>query len=179
MSFKVLSQLFALFAFVTGLAAPPSAHADDVAAFRVKFVATFGELRYVSLTPPVAFVEDQIAGNGTHLGSFTGRYPHLVNLEALTFEGSPPPGSPPPDPGASFTAPNGDILYIKLSGSGEPTGPTTFNVNYVGEINSGTGRFVGASGKVSGPGTVDLATRTVKARLVGTINKPDLPYTGF
>ena len=42
MSSKVLSQLFALFAFVAVLAAPSSAHADDFVPFKVKFEATFG-----------------------------------------------------------------------------------------------------------------------------------------
>lgn len=166
MSTKVLSRLPALFAFVAVFAAPVPAHADDFVPLKIKYVASFWPPELVSVDPLVVSVVDQIGGNGTHLGSFTGSYPHLVNFTAGTFTGT-----------ATLTAANGDTLLIELGGTGTPTGPTTFAVTFQGTITGGTRRFADAQGSVTGTGTVDLAALKVKARLEGMINKADLPHT--
>jgi hypothetical protein len=114
--------------------------------------------------PPVFLVTDTLTGAGTHLGQFTGTYPHLVNLDALTFSGE-----------ATFTGANGDILFIELAGTATPMSPTTFNLTLKGTITGGTGRFQVASGSVSGTGTVTLIdpvalSGTVSSTLLGQIN---------
>ena len=76
---------------------------------------------------------------------------------------------------------------MQLAGSASPTSPATYAVTYAGPILGGTGRFEGASGALTGPGTVDLANLTVAATLTGTIklHRPDRDHhrwqrgTGF
>ena len=79
---------------------------------------------------------------------------------------------------ATFTAANGDLLYIELGGTGVPLSPTTFSVQFTGKIVGGTGRFEGAAGSVAGSGTVDLLLLQVEATLTGKIDKDDLPFGG-
>jgi hypothetical protein len=110
--------------------------------------------------PPMFATTDTLTGVGTQLGRFTGTYPHEVNFATLTFDGQ-----------ATFTAANGDKLFMHLGGSGSPISATTFNIALQGTITGGTGRFIGASGSVTGTGTVDLGTDPgqVSATLLGHI----------
>jgi hypothetical protein len=117
--------------------------------------------------PLTAATTDSLAGVGTHLGHFTGTYPHQVNFATLTFSGIP-----------TFTAANGDELTMQLGGtaSPSPTSATTFGINLQGTITGGTGRFAGAAGSVTGTGTVDLVNSQVRAGLQGLINKEDIQW---
>jgi hypothetical protein len=137
-----------------------TAFAATFVPFKIRYEATFEPPKVVSLQPYVVSVVDQISGDGTHLGQFTGSYPHFANFTDLTFRGT-----------AVLTADNGDLLSIELGGTGAPTGPTTFAVNFQGVIAGGTGRFAGATGSVSGPGVVDLSALKVNAVLEGLISK--------
>ena len=87
-----------------------------------------------------------------------------MNLDALTFGGE-----------ATFTSANRDKLIIQLGGTATPTSPTTFSLTLQGTITGGTGRFQGATGSVSGTGTVTLTnpktlSGTVASTLLGQIN---------
>jgi hypothetical protein len=156
--------LVASFVVLVAVAVPKAAEAQTVP-IRLGYEGTFTPPTVVSLQPLVVFTTDQLAGEGSHLGRFTAQYPHEVNFDAGTFSGT-----------ATFTAANGDLLWMQLGGTGFPISATTFAVNFVGTITGGTGRFEGASGSVTGTGRVDLAALGVKATLEGTINKDDLPF---
>src|SRR5688572_8870322 len=82
------------------LAAPLAAHAQTVP-IRLSYEGTFTPPSVVSFVPLIVSTTDTLAGEGSHLGSFTGVYPHEVNFDARTFAGT-----------ATFTAANGDLLYI-------------------------------------------------------------------
>jgi hypothetical protein len=106
-------------------------------------------------------VTDTLTGTGSHLGLLTATYPHCVNFAANTFSGT-----------ATFTAANGDLLFVGLEGSAEdPNCMTICDVTFTGTITGGTGRFDGAEGALTGTGKVDLTASTVTAALTGTINK--------
>jgi hypothetical protein len=106
-------------------------------------------------------VTDTLTGTGSHLGLLTATYPHCVNFGAGTFSGT-----------ATFEAANGDLLFVLLGGEAvDPACRTTCGVTFTGTITGGTGRFEGAEGTLTGPGTVDLTASTIRAALTGTINK--------
>jgi hypothetical protein len=111
-------------------------------------------------------VTDTLTGTGSHLGRLTATYPHCVNFGAGTFSGT-----------ATFTAANGDLLFVLLGGEADdPACTTTCGVDFTGTITGGTGRFDGAEGTLTGPGTVDLTASTITAALTGTINKDPMPF---
>jgi hypothetical protein len=112
-------------------------------------------------------ITDTLTGTGSHLGRLTATYPHCVNFAAGTFSGT-----------ATFTAGNGDQLFVVLGGSADdPTCATTCDVTFTtGTIAGGTGRFEGAEGTLAGTGTVDLNASTITAALTGTINKDPRPF---
>jgi hypothetical protein len=137
------------------VAVPAQARTEPVS---LNFSGTFTAPTIISTQPLIGFTTDHLRGDGTPLGSFTAVYPHLVNFDTATFSGV-----------AVFTTADGHRLVVQLGGSASPTSPTTYAVTYAGPILGGTGRFEGASGVLTGPGTVDLANLTVAATLTGTI----------
>jgi hypothetical protein len=111
-------------------------------------------------------ITDTLTGTGSHLGRLTATYPHCVNFVAGTFSGT-----------ATFTAANGDQLFVLLGGEADdPACTTTCGVTFRGTITGGTGRFEGAEGTLTGPGKVDLIASTITAALTGTINKDPMPF---
>jgi hypothetical protein len=112
---------------------------------------------------------DTLTGTGSHLGRFTATYPHCVNFATGTFSGT-----------ATFTAANGDLLFVLLGGSADDLACTTTTgicpVSFTGTISGGTGRFEGAGGTLTGTGTVDLNASTVTAALKGSINNDPPPF---
>jgi hypothetical protein len=118
-------------------------------------------------------ITDTLTGTGSHLGQLTATYPHCVNFAENMFSGT-----------ATFTAANGDQLSVLLEGSaGDPTCATNCTVNFTGTITDGTGRFDGATGTLTGTGTVNITDPdpntfkgTITAQLQGTINKEPMPF---
>jgi len=113
-------------------------------------------------------VTDTLTGTGSHLGRFTASYPHCVDFAANWFSGT-----------ASFTAANGDLLYVELGGSAaDPACLTTgiCDVGFTGTITGGTGRFQNAAGTLTGTGKVNLLESSVTAELHGSINKNSEPF---
>jgi hypothetical protein len=161
---STVSRLITLAAtfLCAALFAVPAAAAVPVP-ITVKYAGTF------EVTPPgdpspceegEVLVTDTLTGIGSHLGLLTATYPHCVNFAAGTFSGT-----------ATFTAANGDQLFVVLGGEADdPACMTTCGVDFTGTIDGGTGRFDGAEGTLTGPGTVDLTASTITATVTGTIN---------
>lgn len=113
-------------------------------------------------------VTDTLTGNGSHLGRFTASYPHCVDFGANGFKGI-----------ATFTAPNQDLLKVKLEGSAaDPACLATgiCDVGFTGTVTGGSGRFQNAAGTLTGTGEVNLLVSSVKAELHGSINKHPEPF---
>src|SRR5215218_9806325 len=111
---------------------PTAARTEDLVPIRLRYVGSFPPPGPTE-DPSVVFTTDTLSGVGTHVGQFTGIYPHTINFNTGTFSGT-----------ATITAANGDLLYIDLSGTGFPISPTVFSINLLGTITGGTGRFEGA-----------------------------------
>jgi hypothetical protein len=110
---------------------PSSTWADHPTSYKGRFDFTTVDMQPVSAT--VLLVQGSLAGNETHLGSFTGEVEYYVDLTTFAFAGS-----------LTKTAANGDQLHETVSGQFTPTGS-------VGEftITGGTGRSDGATGSGS------------------------------
>jgi hypothetical protein len=88
-----------------------------------------------------------------------------VNFTANMFSGT-----------ATFTAANGDQLFVDLEGSAEdPTCTTDCAVTFTGAITDGTGRFEGARGSLTDLDPITF-TGTITAELQGTVNKEPMPF---
>jgi hypothetical protein len=102
-----------------------------------------------------------LTGNATHLGRFTLRGPHRVNLATIpvtaigTFE---------------FTAADGDTLRASFTGLGTPTAtPGVFSIVETATVTGGTGRFANATGSFIVERVVDLIGLTTSGSFEGTI----------
>ena len=89
------------------LTLPTAARAEDRVPMRLRYVGAFPPPQIITFEPLVAFTTDQLGGVGTHVGQFTGLYPHTLNFDQGTFSGM-----------ATITAANGDLLSIDLGGPG-------------------------------------------------------------
>jgi hypothetical protein len=94
-----------------------------------------------------------VTGRGelSHLGKTAETVAATINLAGI----SPATHCAPDQAKATFTAANGDRLFVTTNGSSCPTGPGTGVDAGRYEITGGTGRFAGASG--SGTYTTDAA----------------------
>jgi hypothetical protein len=107
----------------------------------------------------VAFTS--VAGQATHLGSFSIEAPHRVNLATLPAEAA---GT------FRITAADGDTLLATFNGLGTPTAsPGVFSVVETATITGGTGRFAGATGSFVVQRSVDLIALVTTGSLDGTI----------
>jgi hypothetical protein len=108
---------------------------------------------------PTLFVDTTGTGNATHLGRFTVTWEFTVNLLNGAGIGS-----------AHFIAANGDSVFTKSLGQGDPTG--TPGINRVVEthtITGGTGRFAGATGSFILERLVSIGTGITVGSFNGTI----------
>jgi hypothetical protein len=145
-----------------GASAPAAVTMPITLNYAATFVVTPGDPSPCEGVP----ITDTATGTGSHLGRFTATYPHCVNFAANTFSGT-----------ATFTAANGDLLFVLLGGSADdPACMTICDVSFTGTILGGTGRFEGAEGTLTGTGTVDLTASTITAAFEGTINKEPKPF---
>jgi hypothetical protein len=159
-----LFTLAATFLCVALFAAP--AAAAVTVPIKVKYAGTFEVTPWEPSPCEGVPITDTLTGTGSHLGRLTATYPHCVNFAANTFSGT-----------ATFKAANGDQLFVVLGGEADdPACMTTCGVDFTGTIIGGTGRFDGAEGTLTGPGTVDLTASTITAALTGTINKDQMPF---
>jgi hypothetical protein len=146
-----------------GASAPAAVTAPITLTYTATFTVTPGDPSPCEGVP----ITDTATGTGSHLGRFTATYPHCVDFAANTFSGT-----------ATFTAANGDLLFVLLGGSADdPTCTTVCGVSFtMGTIIGGTGRFESAEGTLTGTGTVDLNASTITAAFEGTINKEPKPF---
>lgn len=120
-----------------------------------------GVVTITPLAPPLASVLINGAGNATHLGRFTVRIPHLVNMVTRTATGS-----------YEFTAANGDTLTADFTGQATPATPGVLSIAETATITGGTGRFAGATGSFTGKRLFNTATLMTTGSFEGTLSSP-------
>ena len=99
-----------------------------------------GEFTFTPDPPPSTFASVLLdaTGQATHLGGFTLKAPHRVDLATVPARGT---GT------FELIAANGDKLTGQLTGLGTPTEtPDVFSIVETYTIKGGTGRFAGATG---------------------------------
>ncbi|HEX5474139.1 MAG TPA: hypothetical protein VFX12_05690 [Vicinamibacterales bacterium] len=84
---------------------------------------------------PIVSVVALGEGEGTHLGHFTMRSPHLNNVETFELWGT-----------QEFTAANGDTVTATFAGHLTPNADGSLSGTLPCVITGGTGRFAGATG---------------------------------
>ena len=109
---------------------------------------------------PSLFVDGSGSGKATHLGRFTMTYELEVNLLTLPFQTI---GS------GVFTAANGDMLFMDITGLGTPTEPGVNSIVEIHTITGGTGRFAGATGSFIRSYSLDLITGITCGSFEGTV----------
>ena len=117
----------------------------------------------VSEDPGTSFVTDGSGGGiATHLGRFTLVWEFTVNVGDGT-------GSGP----VSYTAANGDQIFMTAAGRSEPTAtPGVFHIVEIQIVTGGTGRFSGATGSFTVDRFVDLTTGLTSGSFQGAISSP-------
>ena len=115
----------------------------------------------VSIDPLVLFVEGDLSGKSTQLGTLTGSGEGLLDVDTLIFVGS-----------VTLVAANGDEIFADFFGYEVPSAtPGIFDITLSFKITGGTGRFAGASGSATAVGLDDpFDTMSVTASFDGTIN---------
>lgn len=136
----------------TGRIIGPSAP-DGVSA--VKSVATSRPIQgsctitstdIVRFAPPILYQIGHATCQISHLGRVTLRSELAVNVATGTQTGT-----------GTFTAANGDLLYVTSAGSSTPTGPSTISFTGLTTIVGGTGRFENATGQLNAAGTTSFS----------------------
>jgi hypothetical protein len=129
--------------------------------FRATYFGHVTPPEVVSESPLTVFVVTNATGDATPLGAYMAVYPHNINQETLEFMGQ-----------LTMTAADGDQVCIDLKGDLALTATEgEFDlVNMVGIIRGGTGRFVHATGTITGTGQASLNTLTVQATFEGSIS---------
>ena len=95
----------------------------------------------------------------THLGLTDFYGEQDINFAAGTQTGT-----------RTFTAANGDKLFLTNTGTSRPGAPGEINFRAQFTIIGGTGRFAGATGGGIGTGTAHLTTNSTSVTIVGTIS---------
>lgn len=108
-------------------------------------------------TPPFGTVNGSATGTGTHLGEFTVRFPHTVNLANRTGVGT-----------YTFTAANGETLTADFTGAAQ--GAPLVSIVEHATVTGGTGRFAGASGTFTVQRQFDPATGATQGSFEGEIS---------
>ena len=101
-------------------------------------------------------------GNAAHLGRFTVTW--VVTID-FTLPGGAAIGS------GIYTAANGDSIFVDLVGHGSSTeDPDVIFIVDVQTITGGTGRFAGATGKLTREAFSNLVTGLTSGSFTGTIS---------
>lgn len=150
--------LVIIMAFSTTSSAPP------------KHTRPFKGSYNVALTiPKTDLVQDLVStgeGNATHLGRFV--FHSLTHADFTDLDNITVSGGTETNP-VTFTAANGDELYLTFSGTGQPNDDNTYTVIRNFEIIGGTGRFEGADGSFSSTSTAAFTTTAESVSLAGTV----------
>jgi hypothetical protein len=100
------------------------------------------------------------AGHATHLGRFTAFSTQCADATGITGQ-------------TTFTAANGDQLRVTYSVTVDPSSSfPDLRTGLVLTVTGGTGRFEGATGRITGVGAFNALTGVGSASLVGVISKP-------
>jgi hypothetical protein len=158
---KTITSLFlASVAFTASLALTPQAAARDLSIVGSIETTAGG---YTVLEYP--YIAGWVHGDGhaRHLGRYALAIEGTVNVAANTTLGT-----------FSIVAANGDKLIGTLAGTGTPTGVTNeLLIVELMTIESGTGRFKGASGTITMSRLADITTVFTSGTIEGTITVPD------
>jgi hypothetical protein len=114
------------------------------------------------VVPPTAFIDLTGTGNATHLGRFTYNLQAELNLPTLSATAS-----------ATLVAADGSTLFLEGTGQGAPTEvPGVVSIVETFTITGGTGRFTGATGRVTVERLINRATLTSTGKISGIIILP-------
>lgn len=144
---------------VMALLLPLTATAGEGRRFNFNYDGTFSVPVIVDLDPLTAYLESYVAGRATGVGRYEGTYAHYLNYVDGTFQGE-----------FVMRTKRGDI-HIALSGFAVPLSETDIELHFVGTVTGGTGRYVGATGSVTGLGQASLAALQVSAKFEGRLKR--------
>lgn len=131
--------------------------------FRGRLEGTF---TVVPDPPPSPFLSvdfDHVAGTATHLGRFTLKGPHRVNVSTtpVTATGI-----------FEFTTISGDVLTAEFTGSATFQAPGVVSIVETATLTGGTGRFAAAAGTFILTRTANQTTGLTSGSFEGTISAP-------
>jgi hypothetical protein len=108
---------------------------------------------------PIRTITREGTGTATYLGRYTERLTATIDVRILHGMGS-----------GTFTAANGDTLFVTSDGQATLTGPGMLSIveNYT--ITGGTGRFADATGSFTLHSTLDQTTGVSSGTLSGAID---------
>lgn len=112
----------------------------------IKGSCTITSTDFVSFAFPILNQVGHATCQISHLGRATLRSELAVNVATGTQTGA-----------STFTAANGDLLYVTSAGSSTPTGPSTISFTGITTIVGGTGRFENATGQLNASGTTSFS----------------------
>jgi len=113
------------------------------------------------LAPPLASAEVTAAGNATQLGNFT--FTQVATVDTMTRIAS----------GVfQFTAANGDTVFGTVVGQATFTPPNVLTILETATIQGGTGRFAGATGRISITRLKNAVTGETVCSFEGSISSP-------
>lgn len=116
-----------------------------------------GTVDFKQLDPSFADVTIVANGTASHLGRFSLKMPHQVNLVTASGEGT-----------MTFTGANGDQLTATFTGHADTSAPV-FVITEHATVTGGTGRFAGASGSFDLQRLYDTAANTTTGTFDGEV----------
>ena len=153
---------FYILVFCPGMIAEPG---GEITSNQKKMVPIKGSYATVSealSAPPMIQIRITGTGQSSHLGQ--GSFVALSTMNLTT----PPPFSIGGT--ATFNAANGDQFFTTFTGTATPLGDGTNEVEMSHEITGGTGRFVNATGNITGYTIAGLANPNAHITYEGYIS---------
>lgn len=140
-----------------------AAMAKDYVRFKGSLDGSFTVTPIDPNDPLKVAVHLQAAGQGSHIGSFTYDFPHLVDRTTVPSTGI---GL------CTITAANGDQIFAAIEGTATLIVPGLLDGTEIAVITGGTGRFEGASGGFTVRRLIDQRSLTSVGWFEGTISPP-------
>jgi hypothetical protein len=139
----------------------------DMVAFKATMSGPPGDVFVLPLVPPVLVARVSGTGQASELGAFTYVDSHTGHVDVQGAIQSLTDGI------GVMTAANGDALFIRFSGLGQPTtNPPGVTAQMPYTVIGGKGRFQGAIGSGIIHAVFDADKKTLVYTLEGTISRP-------